>query len=373
MQHKSNNPFEELAGLKGHIKPNAENVIDSFTGRYAFLSESYPASITYAGTVFPSVLHAFQASKTKDTARHAMILMIDDAHEVKKFSWEEKVQWQWLRKKLRLRLEMRRQQFEYGSEMAGKLLDTGDAKIVFLNRYLDRYWGATRRKNGPYKGDNHDGKIVMQVRDELRFREKLHRAFFNASTNPELVAFSKAKHALQAFAEVGVPYSNIYEDKNAYDNSDLVPRALVLEDRVEFAIGEYSRPPIVLTLQQLFAFAFREHLERGLADGTLSIQGGLGSGGVAIAPPKTPEQQRADLAAHCRDLVRNAMRIAHSPQVNDEIHECTSKEELESGQHTPCFWLDPECPMEVSMSFSGAVPVPYINVNLVARKAGDDE
>lgn len=365
MQHKKNS-FEELAALKGHLKPNAENVIDSFTGRYAFLSESYPAPIEHAGTVFPSVLHAFQASKTNDRARHAMILLIDDPHEVKKFSWEEKVAWQWIRKKLRLRLEMRRQQFPYGSTLAQQLIDTGEAKIYFHNRFLDRYWGVTRRKNGPYKGDNHDGIILMQVRDELNFRSKLHDAYFECMANPENANLSQAALALNAFGVLGIPFAHIFDNKTAFDNSDVVPRALVLDDRVEFTIGTYSRPPVVLTMTQLVLGAFSEHLKRGLADGTLSIQG---NNGLSVVPPPTEKER----ALHVSDTIIKMLTAMGVTRYNGEPTQCHTLEEFNSCTQLPCWYIDPSDPMHFHVRYMPTDPQRAMCTVVLERKEGNAE
>lgn len=42
---------------------NETNIINSFTGKYAFLSNFYPSPITIDNIQYPTVEHAFQAQK----------------------------------------------------------------------------------------------------------------------------------------------------------------------------------------------------------------------------------------------------------------------------------------------------------------------
>ena len=48
-----------------------------------------------------------------------------------------------------------------------KLLDTGDAYLEETNTWGDKYWGVC---NG--EGDNHLGKLLMEIRDNLRKSEE---------------------------------------------------------------------------------------------------------------------------------------------------------------------------------------------------------
>ena len=60
-------------------------------------------------------------------------------------------------------LRFLRDKFKPGSELAGKLLNTGDAELVEGNHWGDRYWGVCDGE-----GQNKLGKLLMQVRGELR-------------------------------------------------------------------------------------------------------------------------------------------------------------------------------------------------------------
>lgn len=232
-------PFEQLAILKGTLKPNATNTIDSFDGRYEFLSESYPTPIEYAGTVFPTLVHAFQASKTKDTQRHAVILLCEDLHELKRFSREVPPTWQWRRKRIRIRLDMLRQKFAPGSELAEKLMATGDAMLYATNKTGDKFWGVRRVKPGKWLGDNNDGLLLMQVRSELRMREVLTS---NGTTR-------EAVH--MALLNNGFPIDRIHTTVRAFEQCALLPRAFVGDRSVLVSLGDsHSRHPITIALTE---------------------------------------------------------------------------------------------------------------------------
>lgn len=154
--------FRELASLKGTIPPNAANRIPKFTGRYEFLHDHYPCKIILDGVEYPSVLHAFCASKIQDKEKRLQILGMTEEREIKQFSAPEKVDWQWNKKKLKLKLNLLRQKFS-DPKLKKLLLDTANAELISTNNYFDRYWGVHKGK-----GENHNGKLLMRLREDLR-------------------------------------------------------------------------------------------------------------------------------------------------------------------------------------------------------------
>lgn len=52
-------------------------MIDSFRGKYAFLSNFYPSPVELDGYVYPTVEHAYQAAKTEDVDARMSILTAD--------------------------------------------------------------------------------------------------------------------------------------------------------------------------------------------------------------------------------------------------------------------------------------------------------
>ena len=56
-----------------------------------------------------------------------------------------------------------REKFSHNKDLKEMLLETGDAIIEEGNDWNDTFWGVC---NG--KGENHLGKILMKIREELR-------------------------------------------------------------------------------------------------------------------------------------------------------------------------------------------------------------
>jgi ribA/ribD-fused uncharacterized protein len=67
--------------------------------------------------------------------------------------------------KLGVMLDLLRQKFHL-SEYRSKLLATGDSVLIEGNPWGDAYWGVCRSV-----GENHLGKLIMQVRRELLSEE----------------------------------------------------------------------------------------------------------------------------------------------------------------------------------------------------------
>jgi ribA/ribD-fused uncharacterized protein len=63
--------------------------------------------------------------------------------------------------KIDVMLDLVRQKFQ-DPDLAWMLINTGDAELIEGNHWGDKFWGVC---NG--EGENHLGKILMQVRDEI--------------------------------------------------------------------------------------------------------------------------------------------------------------------------------------------------------------
>lgn len=133
-------------------------LIDSFKGPYAFLSNFYPVEIEWEGLVYPSLEHAFQASKTtsEDLRRYVRDQKTPGLAKRAGRTLELREDWDserlWVMEAL-LVLKFSR------PDLAEKLLATGDARLVEGNDWGDRFWGAV---NGA--GHNHLGKLLEKVR-----------------------------------------------------------------------------------------------------------------------------------------------------------------------------------------------------------------
>lgn len=148
-------------------------MINSFTGRYRFLSNFYPVEIEHQGIKYPSVEHYYVAMKIKgdqqidgkyltmNDCREA-ISKIPDAGKVKKLGKILKIRKDWDQVKMDIMLWAIREKFK-NEDLKQMLLDTSEKELIEGNWWGDQYWGVC---NG--KGDNNLGKILMRVRNELR-------------------------------------------------------------------------------------------------------------------------------------------------------------------------------------------------------------
>ena len=121
-----------------------------------------PASVGY-----PSVEHAFQAAKSLDNEVRKGFQVCPTAADAKYFGRHVKLRSDWDEVKIRVMKDLVKDKFvrnfSFGSDMKQMLLDTGDSYLEEGNNHGDTFWGTV---NG--RGKNHLGKILMEVRDELR-------------------------------------------------------------------------------------------------------------------------------------------------------------------------------------------------------------
>jgi N-glycosidase YbiA len=137
--------------------------IKSFQGQYRWLSNFWPAWITYEGTLYPSTEHAYQAAKT---TRTDLRFRFEDtgltAGQAKRLGSTVPLRANWDKVRLDVMLTILRSKFEEPS-LRQKLLATYPATLIEGNTRGDRFWGVC---DGV--GENHLGRLLMQVRDEIR-------------------------------------------------------------------------------------------------------------------------------------------------------------------------------------------------------------
>lgn len=143
--------------------------IKSFSGRYSFLSNFYPVKILLDGVEYPTLEHAFQASKTADELTRRVILEMKTpalaraVGKSKVVMRDMRSDWDKVRVDVTLNL-LRRKFSDRG--LKEKLLETGDSWLEEGNTWGDRFWGTV---NG--EGENALGILLMVVRYELQERE----------------------------------------------------------------------------------------------------------------------------------------------------------------------------------------------------------
>ena len=146
---------------------SAISTIDSFRGKYYFLSNFFPAEVTYNGLTYQNNEAAFQAQKTYSKEERIEFTTLEP-RDAKRRGRRVRLRKDWEQVKDRIMEEIVRAKFSQNEELKEQLLATGDAQLVEGNRWNDRYWGVDIRSG---VGENHLGKILMEVRSELRLSQ----------------------------------------------------------------------------------------------------------------------------------------------------------------------------------------------------------
>ena len=146
---------------------SAISTIDSFRGKYYFLSNFFPAEVTYNGLTYQNNEAAFQAQKTYSKEERIEFTTLEP-RDAKRRGRRVRLRKDWEQVKDRIMEEIVRAKFSQNEELKEQLLATGDAQWVEGNRWNDRYWGVDIRSG---VGENHLGKILMKVRSELRLSQ----------------------------------------------------------------------------------------------------------------------------------------------------------------------------------------------------------
>ena len=136
-------------------------MIDSFSGEYRFLSNFFVFPISWQGFRWPSIEHAYQAAKTYDNDTHIQILNAGSPGKAKRIGRTVKLRSDWEDVKLGIMLELVVLKF-VGTELQSRLVNTRPHELVEGNTWNDTYWGVCRGI-----GENHLGKILMDVRDNM--------------------------------------------------------------------------------------------------------------------------------------------------------------------------------------------------------------
>ena len=137
--------------------------INGFKGPYRYLSNFWPARVTLDGVEYPSTEHAYQAAKTVDKVTRERIRQCEKPGAAKRMGGSANLRSDWEQVKLGVMEDLLRQKFAH-KELGDLLLGTGHMELVEFNTWSDTWWGVDAQKGGL----NHLGRLLMQVRGELR-------------------------------------------------------------------------------------------------------------------------------------------------------------------------------------------------------------
>lgn len=137
--------------------------INGFFDEYRWLSNFHRIPIFWEGLTYPSTENAYQASKFTHPTFHLMFMDCSSG-KAKRISrkYKEHIRSDWNDVRLNLMLKLNRIKFT-NPELRQKLLDTGDDYLEETNTWNDTFWGVCDGK-----GQNQLGKILMQIRKEIK-------------------------------------------------------------------------------------------------------------------------------------------------------------------------------------------------------------
>lgn len=139
-------------------------MIDDFRGPYRFLSNFQSCVVYYEGLRYPTTEHAYQAAKTLDMTLRAQFASLATPREAKRLGRTVKLREGWDSMKLGVMRELLRQKFsDLNPALRDALKATGEELLVEGNTWGDRYWGICGGV-----GDNHLGRILMEIRSEMK-------------------------------------------------------------------------------------------------------------------------------------------------------------------------------------------------------------
>jgi ribA/ribD-fused uncharacterized protein len=144
-------------------------MIASFMGSHRFLSNFHTYPVVYNTQVYKSSEHAYQAAKALSQEDHDWVQRALTPNSAKKRGSKNGEDGRkivcrpdWEEVKLDIMLEILRAKFSC-PELAALLLATDPHQLVEGNYWGDTFWGVC---NGT--GENHLGRLLMIVREELK-------------------------------------------------------------------------------------------------------------------------------------------------------------------------------------------------------------
>jgi ribA/ribD-fused uncharacterized protein len=147
------------------------DTIDSFTGKYEFLSNFYPSPILLGSVTIPDVEHGYQMFKTDVPGEMLIVLSASTPGGAKRAGRKVTMRPTWEEEKDGIMGLMVALKFRQHPELEKLLIETGDAELVEGNNWHDNYWGICLCEKCMLTstgGQNKLGKILMRVRNIIK-------------------------------------------------------------------------------------------------------------------------------------------------------------------------------------------------------------
>lgn len=140
-----------------------------FRGEYDFLSNFYNANVVIGGLTFSNTEAAFQAMKTLDENERKKFTSLPP-NEAKKMGRRIALRPDWEEVKYDIMYDIVKAKFTQNEHLKQRLLATGGQELVEdTTSWHDNIWGnCDCPKCRNIEGQNHLGKTLMRVREELK-------------------------------------------------------------------------------------------------------------------------------------------------------------------------------------------------------------
>lgn len=139
--------------------------IFEFTGDNRFLSNFFMASFVWNNTLWSCSELAYQAAKATTREDYDSFLTMTPGQS-KRHGRQIKVRSDWEEVKYGIMHDIVLEKFRQNPELRERLLATGHAHLEEGNNHGDQIWGVCPPRSG--MGKNYLGRVLMEVREELR-------------------------------------------------------------------------------------------------------------------------------------------------------------------------------------------------------------
>ena len=148
--------------------------IGPFRDAYSWLSNFGPGPVAYYGIKYPHRENAYQAAKYNSRAAKLYIASLKPGQAKRAGGGKMPSEFLnslsiegWDNKRVGVMEEVVLACFQQNKWLADKLIETKDAELIEYNVWHDCFWGRCTCQLHKSRGENHLGRILMQVRKEL--------------------------------------------------------------------------------------------------------------------------------------------------------------------------------------------------------------
>jgi ribA/ribD-fused uncharacterized protein len=143
-------------------------MILEFKDEFSFLSNFHPCNVVVDKMVFPSSEHAFMSFKNNSDEWKKECQRFDlTPGKIKRLARKVELVSCWEDIKIDVMMQVVWFKFFQNKDLMEKLLATGNQNLVEGNWWDDKFWGVCLKSN-PNVGENHLGRILMNIRNLLR-------------------------------------------------------------------------------------------------------------------------------------------------------------------------------------------------------------